>query len=331
MATNARVLLLRLSALGDILFALETLASLKAERPESVVDFVVEDRFRELLAGHPQIDRLLVFPRRRRTGIPGFVRELRRRRYDAVLDLHGILKSAWQVAVSRSRRKLGYGWPAAREGADRFYRQRVFLPDPLPHRADRGYFLLKAIGLQGRRAAPVLPDPERRIEFFEATKPCVVLHPGVSAFAEFKRWPVDRYAELARRLLDRGCSVAVSFGPGEAGLADAVRQRAPGIRSLDGGELGLVGLSSVLRTADLVVAADTGPLHLAAAAGSRVLALFGPKDPALYGPRGEGHQTLYHDVPCRPCVRRTCASPQCVLGLTVDRVEDAVHEALQRR
>jgi ADP-heptose:LPS heptosyltransferase len=326
---NARVLLVRLSALGDVLFALETLASLKNERPDIAVDFLVEDRFGSLLRGHTQIDRLLVFPRRHKARIPSFVLDLRRRRYDAVVDLHGILKSAWQVGVSRARRKLGYAPPGAREWADRFYRQKVFLPQPLPHRAERGYFLLRALGLQGRPARPVLPRPEPEPEFWAAGEERrVVIHPGASAFAAFKRWPLAHYADLARRLIDGGCTVAVSYGPGEGTLVEAVRERAPQVRPLAGDELGLVGLGAVLGRAHLVVAADTGPLHLAAAAGSRVLALFGPKDPALYGPRGEGHHLLFHDVPCRPCRRRSCVSPQCVLGLTVDRVENAVREAL---
>ncbi len=75
-----------------------------------------------------------------------------------------------------------------------------------------------------------------------------------------------------------------------------------------------------MRQADVVVAADTGPLHIATAVGTRVVALFGPKDADLYGPRGTGHALLFHDVPCRPCKRRECASPQCVLGIGVDEV-----------
>ena len=94
--------------------------------------------------------------------------------------------------------------------------------------------------------------------------------------------------------------------------------------------VGLLGLAATYAQADLVVAADTGPLHIAATAGTRVVALFGPKDPNLYGPRGEGHRVLSHSVPCRPCTRRSCASPQCVLGIEVDAVERAIREMLAR-
>ena len=101
---GARVLLVRLSALGDVLFALETLASLKAERPDLRVDFLVEDRFASLLRDHPQIERSIVFPRNSRLALPGHLRRLRRTRYAAALDLHGILKSAVQLRLARARR-----------------------------------------------------------------------------------------------------------------------------------------------------------------------------------------------------------------------------------
>jgi ADP-heptose:LPS heptosyltransferase len=329
---GARVLMIRLSALGDVLFALETVAALKQARSDVRIDFLVEDRFAGLLAGHPQIERVLVYPRRQKFRIPGSLLRLCRTRYDAVLDLHGILKSALHVAFARSPRKLGFAPPGSREGAHWFYRTAVRLPEPLPHRAERGAFLLRALGIEAQPAAPVLAWPRPSVDpWAGAGRPRIVLHPGTSAFAKFKRWPAERFGVLAARLLGRGLCVAVSFGPGERELADIVCRAAPGVRTIDGAALGLDGLGAALQQADLVVAADTGPLHLAAAAGVPVVALFGPKDPDLYGPRAHGdarHHVLFADVPCRPCRRRDCASPQCVLGLEVDAVEQAVLQAL---
>jgi ADP-heptose:LPS heptosyltransferase len=329
---GARVLIVRLSALGDVLFALETVAALKQARPDVCIDFLVEDRFAGLLTGHPQLERVLVYPRRHRLRILGSLLRLRRTRYDAVLDLHGILKSAMHLLCARSPRKLGFAPPGSREGAHWLYRTAVSLPVPLPHRAARGPFLLQALGIDASPAAPVLAWPRPAVDpWAGAGHPRIVLHPGTSAFAKFKRWPAERFGILAARLAARGLCVAVSFGPGERELAAEVERQAPGIRTIDGAALGLDGLGAVLQQADLVVAADTGPLHLAATAGVPVVALFGPKDPDLYGPRAHGgaqHQVLFADVPCRPCRRRDCASPQCVLGLEVDTVEQAVLQAL---
>lgn len=326
---HARVLLIRLSALGDVLFALETVASLKAERPDVTIDFLVEDRFASLLAGHPQIDRVLAFPRRRKRGIPRFWRELRQVRYDAALDLHGILKSVLQLRVARADRKLGFAAPPSREGAHRWTPATVALPDPLPHRAEWGLHLLRALGLRGEPARAQLGGSPTAVACWGKRRGArIVLHPGTSDFAAFKRWPIEKHAELARRLMAAGHEVVVSHGPGELALVAPILAAAPGLRTFDGGELGLLGLAAAYSDADLLVAPDTGPLHIAAAVGCRTVALFGPKDPCLYAPRTE-HELLFHDVPCRPCKRRRCVSPQCVLGISVDDVEAAVQRALR--
>jgi lipopolysaccharide heptosyltransferase I len=331
---GARVLVIRLSALGDVLFALETVAALKRARPDVRVDFLVEDRFASLLEQHPQLERVHTVPRRRRLAVVPALLRLRRERYDIVLDLHGILKSALQVVFSRARRKLGFTSGGAREGAWHAYHEAVPLPVPLPHRADRGFHLLAALGLPAEPCPPQLAAAEPPAELLHGVpRPLVLLHPGTSAFAAFKRWPIERFTELAARLRRRGHGVAVSFGPGEDDLAAAIASGADGVRCVAGKELGLRGLAGVLRCADVVVAADTGPLHLAGAVGTACVALFGPKDVARYGPRHHGRvppKVLFHDVPCRPCTRRDCVSPQCVLGLQVDAVEAAVLHQLER-
>ncbi|MHC5063572.1 MAG: glycosyltransferase family 9 protein [Planctomycetota bacterium] len=326
----ARILLIRMSALGDVLFALETLASLKNERPDLRVDYLVDDRFAGLLQNHPQIDRLITFPRHSPTGLPGYFSRLRKRRYAALLDLHGILKSSMAVLAARADRKIGYAPPGAREGAQRFYHQAVQLPSPLPHRAERGYYLLRALGLQGEPASPVLSEVDSPANLWsEQGGARIVLHPGTSSFAAFKRWPAERFAELAGRISAMGHQVLISHGPGEEALARQVQAGAENSRLFNGGDGGLLSLAAGYREADLVVAADTGPLHIAASTGTKVIALFGPKDTSLYGPRGEGHRVLYHQVPCRPCTRRNCDSPQCILGLQVEAVAEVLMESLQ--
>ena len=314
---GAHVLMVRLSALGDVLFALETVSALATARPDVRIDFLVEDRFASLLQGHPQIAALHVFPRKKKWLVPAALLRLRKTRYDAVLDLHGIQKSAIHVLLSKADRKLGYAAPGSREGSAFAYRERIAVPTPLPHRADLGYLLLERLGVRAPRTRPELPftEPPARL-FHGLPRPLVLL------------------AELAQRLAMRGLGVAVSYGPGEQELAAPILAHEPRARAVDGGALSLRGLAGAMRRVDCVVAADTGPLHIAAAMGAHCVALFGPKDPARYGPRSfddVGHEVLFHDVPCRPCTLRDCVTPQCVLGLTVDRVEQAVLRLLQRK
>lgn len=332
---GGRVLVVRLSALGDILFALETVAALHLDRPDAVIDFLVEDRFAALLQGHPHLAEVIVYPRRRRLTIPRSLLALRARRYDVVLDLHGILKSALHVGFARGRTKLGADAPAAREGSQRVLHRKVAMPDPLPHRADLGHLLLRELGLSGAPAAPLLPATPPPEELFAGLpQPLVLLHPGTSAFAAFKRWPLSHFTELAQQLAARGLGVAVGYGPGEAELVAPLLAAVPAARGIDGSKLGLRGLAGAMAQCALVVAADTGPLHIAAAVGVPCVALFGPKDPQRYGPRAHGglrHEILYHDVPCRPCKRRDCATPQCVLGIPVAEVLAAVLRQLATR
>jgi ADP-heptose:LPS heptosyltransferase len=236
------------------------------------------------------------------------------------------------VRSARAATKVGAAPPAAREGAWRACNLVVPMPgttaSPVPHRADIGHHLLRAIGLSGRPTPPLFPTTPPPAALFEGLpQPCVLLHPGTSSFAAFKRWPGEHFAELARRLVARGTGVLLGFGPGEDELITAAQRAAPCARAVDGAQLGLAGLASAMQRCSVVVAADTGPLHLAAAVGTRCVALFGPKDPLRYGPRAHGdvrHEVLWADVPCRPCRRRDCVTPQCVLGIDVDRVEAAV-------
>jgi ADP-heptose:LPS heptosyltransferase len=331
---NGQVLVIRLSALGDVLFALETVAAIHRERPDVAIDFLVEDRFAGLLKGHPQIRKVLIYPRRSRWQIPGSLLAIRHKRYDVALDLHGIQKSALHMLFAKAKHKVGPGAPASREGASYAYSQTVAMPTPPPHRAAVGHMLLKSIGLSGEPASPALGTQPPREELLAGlATPRVLLHPGTSSFASFKRWPTDRFAELARRLTNRGIGVVVGYGPGEEDLAAPALAAAPDIRAANGLELGLAGLAGTMQDCDVVVAADTGPLHLAAAVGTRCVALFGPKDPNRYGPRGHAdiqHEILFHDVPCRPCKRRSCATPQCVLGIDVETAENAVLRQLER-
>jgi ADP-heptose:LPS heptosyltransferase len=335
-------LFIRLSALGDVIFGLETLAALKATRPDAEVDWVVEDRCAEVLVGHPDLRRVIVYPRRRlarawrrpwlwpaaAAALARHVRALRARRYDAALDLHGNAKSGLHLLVARARRKLAFAPPASREGAARAAGEIVRLPSPLPHRAERGAHMLRALGLETGPRRPDLPPEQGDGDAFwrqaAGRGPRVVLIPGSSAFGAFKRWPAERYGELADRLVAAtDARVAVSSGPGEEALAAAVRRGREGrLAALPGGGLGLMGLLAVLRRADLVIGGDTGPLHLASAAGVPVLAIYGPKDPALYGPRGRS-RVLRNPVPCSPCTLRTCPAPLCVLGVHVREVAEA--------
>jgi ADP-heptose:LPS heptosyltransferase len=156
----------------------------------------------------------------------------------------------------------------------------------------------------------------------------LVLHPGTSGFGSFKRWPAGRFGELARLRAQEGVAVAVTFAPSERALAEEV-VRASGGRAVPLESPDLTFLAEVLRRSRGLVAADTGPLHLAALLGVPLLGLFGPKDPAVYGPYGRRADgtvgplpvLVREDVACRPCRLRRCADPICMRTISPSEVQ----------
>ncbi len=347
-----RVLLVRLSAIGDVLHALPTAAALRSGRPKAVIDWVVEDRASALVEGHPLLDRVFVYPRKRwqrslarpwlwpRTvgEVVAFVARLLSRRYDAVIDLQGNLKSGVVSLLSGAPLRLGFSTEAAREGNGLFTNRRVRIPDGAGHRVERNVALASALARVPLSPEPfILPTtPAQAAEAARAIRDAglpesgyAILHAGTSGFGAFKRWPPDRFARLAERLVsDAGLTVAVTFGPGEEALAAEVK-RAARVPVALLPTASLSALAEVVRRARVFVSADTGPLHVAAAVGTPLLGLYGPKDEAVYGPYGvprEGGRPRplptfsRKDVPCRPCTIRWCPDPVCMSGIEPDDV-----------
>ena len=334
----ARVLLVRLSALGDVIHALPVLSGVKTLLPEAEVDWVVEDRAAGLLDGRPDLRRIVRFPRSTLglRGGPGglarrvraFLRELRVGDYDVALDLQGNLKSGLITRLSGARVRFGFGRAASREGNFLFTSRRMVPPASARHKVERNLALASA--LLGRPVPYVPPgfpvgaaDRESAERILGglglAEGGYAVLHPGTSGFGAFKRWPAQRFGDLARRLATAGTAPAVTCTPEERPLAEAVVRAAGGIGHVVE-TASLPVLAEVIRRARLFVSGDTGPLHLAALVGVRVVGLFGPKDPEVYGPYGVREDGVVGmlpvltraDVACRPCGLRACADPVCM-------------------
>ena len=161
-----------------------------------------------------------------------------------------------------------------------------------------------------------------------------MLHPGTSGFGAFKRWPPERFGALARALLDDGLAVALTHGPGEAELAEAVSAETGG-RAVPLPTPDLVVLAEVLRRARVFAGGDTGPLHLAGLVGTPQVALFGPKDPTVYGPFPAAEDRVRvlvrDDVACRPCRLRRCDDPLCMRRIDPVDVHEAVCQVLPSR
>jgi ADP-heptose:LPS heptosyltransferase len=332
-----KALIVRLSAIGDVVHALPALAALRRHGWET--GWVVEPLARPLLAGNPALGALVPAPSARAFGIGAAGRALRaarRGRYDVALDLQGLWKSAAWARLAGARRVVGYARPARKEPSSALLVSQQVPPAPgVAHVIDVNLALLRALDIDavGLREFP-LPAAEaeaaavgERLEEMKG-RPFAVLNPGGGWGS--KLWPPRRFGELARVLAARGLPSMVTWGPGEEALADAVAAASDGAarRCFPTTLLEYVALA---RRAAVVVAADTGPMHLACAVRTPVVALFGPTDPARNGPFAADDEVVRAVPPCAPCHRRDCPRHEGVMdGIAADDVAAAVDRRLQR-
>jgi len=346
--SGGRILCIRLSGLGDIIHALNALTVLRKYRPAAHIAWVVEDRFSSLLRGHPYIDELITVPRLawgRALKFPlkwgGVLREvariaagLRDREFEISIDFQSALKSAWLVAAAGAEKRVGFRWNVAREFSPLFNNTFVRVLGSDCHRIERDLALLAPLGIPARYEDAVLVCSDRDSEVIDRAVaerrrggPLVIIHPGTSDFAAFKRWRPEGYAAVADRLIEeKGADVMVSWGPGEEPLARAVLERMALEGTLAPRTENLEQLTHLLSCADLFIGSDTGPMHLAAALKVPTLALFGPKDPVQTGPYPSRSIVVTGRAPCRPCRRRQCERPLCMETIG----EEEVHAAACR-
>jgi heptosyltransferase I len=330
-----KALIVRLSSIGDVVHTLPAAAALTARGWET--GWVVEPAALPLLSGNPAVAWATRAPAARafRLG-PALsaVRSLRSRRCDVALDLQGLWKSAVWARLSGARRVLGYGGPWRRERSSTLLLgERVDLPSHVTHVIDKNLALLHALGIDavGSREFPLPRDPavaesvEQRLATAVSGR-YVVLNAG-GGWAS-KLWPAERFGAVARALGERGVPSLVTWGPGEEALAESVLA-ASGGHARRCFATTLLELVEVLRRAQLVVAADTGPLHIACALGRPVVGLYGPTDPARNGPFASEDAVVRRAPACAPCHRRVCAVHEGVMAtIPVDEVVVAVEARL---
>ena len=336
---DPRILIIRLSSMGDIILTTPALAALKAHYPRAQLDFVVKERYAELLQGNPHIHRLFLLSQT--DGLLSLGRRLRRQGYQIVLDLHANLRSRMLSALLPSPKKLRYGKLALRRRAMVRGRHRSA---ESPHVVDLYLKCLQPLGIDEPRGRPGLylsdDDREFREKFYGQHRlgdsgPLVGFHPG--ARWPGKRWPADMFCSLGRLLKKRqGTGVLVFGGPGEEDLAGQV---AEGIQPSTpvAANLSLRQLMALISGCALFVTNDSGPMHMATALGVPVVAIFGPTQPMLgFWPLGDEDVVLTAGLPCSPCSlhgERKCprGSWECLQRVKVEDVLGAALGILDKR
>jgi lipopolysaccharide heptosyltransferase I len=334
------ILMVRLGALGDIVHALPAAAALRAAMPDARIDWLVDAKHRALLDVVTGLDRIVTVEGRSVAAWADVVRRLRQVPYDAALDLQGLMKSAVLARASGAARVAGFSiWHLREKGARPFYSDTDgFSSDDERQAAHRhviykNLHLLRVLGVQTERIVFPIVDIEsagaRAMQQAGGGGPFALLNPG--AAWPNKRWPAERFGEVAAFLREiRGLRSVVAWGPGDEALARAVVDASDGAASA-APPTGIADLIALSRLASLCVSGDTGPLHLAAAVGTPVVAIFGPTDPERNGPwlPEDVVITRYGSCGChydRRCRRAT--AEWCLEDVSVAEVTAAIQQRL---
>ena len=331
-----KVLVVRLSSLGDIIHTLPAVHQLRRALPKAQIHWVVKKKHHDLLQGNPLLDEVIPVDTDGWKGDPvsketfsqvkGLAGRLQWEKYDLVVDFQGSIKSGLISYLTHSPFRLGFSPSCCREPLSAlFTNEWVTLRRGKYHKVEMYGDLLKGIGIEfpGLPAVCVRPpsDGGGIDNFLEREvgnhKPRVAINPG--ARWETKRWPLEYWSRLADFLQAQGAKVIIVWGPGEREMASevgALMSFFPIIAPLTN----LKQLLFLLSRVDLVIAGDTGPLHLAAAMGTPVIGLYGPTDPLLNGPYGQMERVIETDLSCRGCWKRVCTEGTCMRSISPEKV-----------
>jgi heptosyltransferase I len=351
---SRKILILRLSAVGDVIRTLPTAKALKEYDPSCHISWAVEEPSKSLLESQPEIDEVIVVPRKRWTkGVRSpihvwgtmadvwrFARELRGRKFDIALDFHGLLKSGLLSYFSGAPKRVGFDRPWSKEWNSLFSTVRVKLPAEKlreMNRFEQNAALLRGIGLDIREVKTGLHIPLEDRKYIDSFfgdpaaslgRPLVAIHPGTSQKTRYKRWMSERYAQLSDRLVrDLGATVLFTWGPDELEWVHEIQKKMDQPSLVGPQTKSLTQLGDVFGRCDLYVGGDTGPMHIASLMGVPVVAIFGPTYPAVNAPLGL-HRMVRQEVGCNPCRNRSCDDLRCLKAVTVDDVFEAAKELL---
>jgi lipopolysaccharide heptosyltransferase I len=336
-----RILLVKPSAVGDVIHTLPVLAKLRARYPTARIDWLLTPAIAEWIRHHPALSNAVPFARRdfarwwrswsAATGLARLVLQIRRARYDLVVDLHGQFRSALLCLASGAAVRIGFdrprqgpgaaprqrlpaeayrhAWTGAREGAWLAYTHRIPLPTLDVHAVDRYLWVGRLLGLDDTPPdfrLPVPADAASRVEALLrrhgiAAAPLALLFPGTQW--ETKHWHAEGFARVARYLGATGRAVVLAGSAAERACCRSVNEFCPAAHDLSG-QTSLSELAALVRRSDLCITNDSGPMHLAVALGRPVVSVFGPTDPVWIGPYGRPQAVVRRDLPCAPCYLR---------------------------
>jgi heptosyltransferase-1 len=335
-----KILLIKLSAVGDVVHTIPVLNKLRRRYPTAQLDWLVTPPIAELLRHHPGITNVIEFEREawskpwQLTPFFAYGRlatELRAAAYDLVIDMHGQFRTAVLALATGAPARIGFdrprarvwnassrkfplearkhAWQGAREGSWLAYTHHILVPTLDLHAVDRYLNLGSILGLDKGPADFSFPIPQSANSHVDSLlrqhsinrADLVIMAPGT--IWETKQWGTKKFANVAQHFLSQGFAVVLIGSQRERSLCEEVADLAPGVVDL-AGMTTLSELAALIRHSALNITNDSGPMHLAVALNRPVISIFGPTDPVWIGPYGRPHAVLHVDLPCSPCYLR---------------------------
>jgi heptosyltransferase-3 len=324
------ILVIKLRHIGDVLLATPVFRTLRQAYPQAKLTALLNRGTEAVLGHHPDLDEIVLVERGAMTAQLRFLRDLRRKRYDCVVDLTDGDRSAFMSLATGAGTRVGFN-------AEHRWRGLLYthVATPLPdeaHRVEYDLTTVRALGLTPATSRPDLylsADEElaanRVVEELsgshDGSSKLIMIQPG--ARYPLKVWPGERFAELADRL-DRAvpCRILLGGDSREREAVEAVREQAQCRLAVVAGRLSLLEFAALLKQCDLFIGNDGGAMHLAAAVGTPIVALFGPTYPQRWGPRGAPNEIVYKGLDCRACYHPVCirGDQNCMRLISVDEV-----------
>ena len=341
------ILIIKLSAIGDVVHSLPFLEVLRDRFPSSRIDWVVEEDAGGIVEGHPDINQLIIFHRKSwlkrfsdkgeyiKVGkeVANLLKELKKRKYDIVVDVQGLFKSGILTFLARGKRKIAL--TGGREGSFIFVHERVAIPDPDMHALDRYLCIARYLGATNfvwNGQIPIYDKDKRYVNNLLGeignNNTLVAVNP-IAKWAS-KLWELNRFASLADKIKEKLGAEVIFTGSGNDkkaidNILSVMKTEALNLS----GKTSLKELAYLYQRCAIVISTDTGPMHVASAMGSPVvIALFGPTSPLKTGPYGAKHRVIKAGIGCSPCFKKRCDDMSCMEKITVDMIFDTVKEVI---
>lgn len=345
-----KILIIRLSAVGDVLRTLPAFHIVRRNFPEAKIDWIVEKPAKDILEAHPDINTVIVFPKKeivsklrsRKTFFKGLkqflllMKDIRREKYDLVIDFHGLFKSGIISFLSGARDRVGFTKPFTKEMNYLFNNRRFSADSDKLNRVERNIRLLEKLGLDIRQGTPEIHIPKKDSDIIqqflkrnriEPQRPLIAIHPGTSPSTPYKRWDAYRYAVVADKAIeDSAAQIIFTWANEEIEMVNEITQLMKYRATIAPKTENLCQLAEIFRCSDLYLGSDTGPMHLAAFVKTPVVAIFGPTDHVVNEPyKHTPHIVIRKEMACAPCRKKTCPARDCMKGVKEADVIRAVN------